>query len=138
MAHTFSQIRTLRKAAKDKVKTQLGIQGHSMEGTRLLKEWLQPGVIGISTFGRIDRWTETFITLKPTPRNSRSPTPELGSLSPARDRPNTSRRLYGSCVKAVTSRMVLCQAVQTFTGWLLSLDSMTTGLGTTLNVESII
>ncbi len=47
MAHTISQIRMLRKAAqKYGVKTQLGIQGRSFAGTRVLKEWLESGVIG--------------------------------------------------------------------------------------------
>lgn len=47
MAHTIPQIRILRQAAKKyDVKTQLGIQGRSMEGTRLIKEWLESGVIG--------------------------------------------------------------------------------------------
>ncbi len=47
MAHTISQVRTLTKAAeKYEVVTQLGVQGHSLEGLRLLKEWLDAGVIG--------------------------------------------------------------------------------------------
>lgn len=47
MAHNISQIRTLRAAArKYDVKTQLGTQGRSGEGIRLIKEWLESGVIG--------------------------------------------------------------------------------------------
>jgi len=57
MAHTISQIRTLRAAAaKYRVTTQLGIQGHGYNPLRLLKEWLDAGVIGeVST---VHLWTD--------------------------------------------------------------------------------
>jgi len=57
MAHTISQIRTLRAAAaKYKVTTQLGIQGHSHNALRLLKEWLDAGVIG--PVSNVHLWTD--------------------------------------------------------------------------------
>ena len=47
MAHTIEQVRTLRQAAQYYQRvTQLGIHGHSMAGLRVLKEWLDAGVIG--------------------------------------------------------------------------------------------
>jgi predicted dehydrogenase len=45
--HTIWEARTLTEAArKYGVVTQMGNQGHANEGTRLLKEWVQSGVIG--------------------------------------------------------------------------------------------
>src|SRR3989442_3812390 len=47
LTHTVWEARTLTEtAAKYGVVTQMGNQGHSNEGTRLLKEWVQSGVIG--------------------------------------------------------------------------------------------
>jgi predicted dehydrogenase len=47
MAHTIWEVRKLMEAAKrNNVVTQMGIQGHSFDGTRRLKEWLTAGAIG--------------------------------------------------------------------------------------------
>lgn len=47
MAHTVWEVRQLQEAAqRNKVVTQMGIQGHSHDGTRRLKEWLSAGAIG--------------------------------------------------------------------------------------------
>ena len=47
LAHTVWEARRLTEAArKAKVATQMGIQGHSFEGSRLLREWLADGAIG--------------------------------------------------------------------------------------------
>ena len=47
MAHTIAETRKMAALAKEKkVATQMGNQGHAAEGTRLLKEWYQAGVIG--------------------------------------------------------------------------------------------
>lgn len=47
MAHSIEEIRTLRLAANYYGRTtQLGVQGHSAAGLRVLKEWLDAGVIG--------------------------------------------------------------------------------------------
>ena len=47
IAHTVSEARQMLEAARrHKVVTQMGNQGHSNEGTRLMKEWVEAGVIG--------------------------------------------------------------------------------------------
>lgn len=47
LSHTVWEARVLTEAArKYGVVTQMGNQGHANEGTRLLKEWVQAGVIG--------------------------------------------------------------------------------------------
>ena len=47
MAHTVWEVRQLMAAAKrNNVVTQMGIQGHSHDGTRRLKEWIGAGAIG--------------------------------------------------------------------------------------------
>jgi predicted dehydrogenase len=47
LAHNIWQIRTLRKAArKYKVMTQMGNQGHTFEGMRRIKEWVDAGIVG--------------------------------------------------------------------------------------------
>ncbi len=47
MAHTVAEARMLAKVAREKrVATQMGNQGHAAEGTRLLKEWYDAGVLG--------------------------------------------------------------------------------------------
>lgn len=47
MTHTIWEARQLKKlAAEKKVATQMGNQGHALEGTRLLKEWFDADVLG--------------------------------------------------------------------------------------------
>ena len=47
LTYTVAEARTLaRTAAETKVVTQMGNQGHSMEGTRRIKELIEAGVIG--------------------------------------------------------------------------------------------
>lgn len=47
LAHTISEVRALRKAAREhKVVTQLGNQGHSYDHIRLFCEWIWDGAIG--------------------------------------------------------------------------------------------
>jgi len=47
LAHNIWQVRTLRKAARHHgVITQMGNQGHTFEGMRRIKEWVDAGVIG--------------------------------------------------------------------------------------------
>jgi len=56
MAHSIWEVRQLTLAArKHKVATQMGIQGHSFEGSRLLQEWLADGAIG--TVREVHAWT---------------------------------------------------------------------------------
>ncbi len=47
LAHTVWEARELARVARErKVVTQMGNQGHTHDGTRLLKEWVQGGVLG--------------------------------------------------------------------------------------------
>lgn len=56
LAHNIWQVRTLQKAArKYGVITQMGNQGHTFEGMRRIKEWVDAGVIGDVT--EVITWT---------------------------------------------------------------------------------
>ncbi len=69
LTHTIEEARKLRQAARiHDVKAQMGNQGHSNEGTRLCKEWIEAGVIGDVT--RVDIWTNRPIW----PQNCQLPT----------------------------------------------------------------
>ncbi|MBI5769171.1 MAG: Gfo/Idh/MocA family oxidoreductase [Verrucomicrobia bacterium] len=47
LAHTVWETREMTRLAKEKkVITQMGNQGHTHDGTRLLKEWVEAGVLG--------------------------------------------------------------------------------------------
>jgi predicted dehydrogenase len=47
LTHTVAEARILAKLAREKkVATQMGNQGHANDGIRVLKEWLQAGVLG--------------------------------------------------------------------------------------------
>ena len=47
LAHNIWQFRTLQKAARHyKVITQMGNQGHTFEGMRRIKEWVDAGIVG--------------------------------------------------------------------------------------------
>ena len=55
LAHDVYEVRALTKAAREaKVATQMGIQGHSDEGVRLICEWIAAGAIG--TIREVDAW----------------------------------------------------------------------------------
>jgi len=55
LTHTVYEARMLAQAAKEyKVATQMGIQGHSMEGHRLVCEWVAAGLIG--EVREVDAW----------------------------------------------------------------------------------
>ncbi len=57
LTHTIYEARELTKAAREhKVVTQMGIQGHSMEGIRLVTEWINDGAIG--TVREVHVWTD--------------------------------------------------------------------------------
>ena len=57
MAHSLWEIRTLQAlAAKKGLVTQMGNQGHAFEGTFLVKEWYQAGIIGEVT--EVITWTD--------------------------------------------------------------------------------
>jgi predicted dehydrogenase len=56
LTHTIKEARMLAKAAKDaNVVTQMGNQGHSKEGARLICEWIWDGAIGYVT--EVHTWT---------------------------------------------------------------------------------
>ena len=56
LANTIWETRELQKKAKETgVTTQMGIQGHTYEGMRLLKEWYQAGILGDIT--KVRYWT---------------------------------------------------------------------------------
>jgi predicted dehydrogenase len=56
LAHTIKEARMLAKAAKDaNVVTQMGNQGHSKEGARLICEWIWDGAIG--NVNEVHVWT---------------------------------------------------------------------------------
>ena len=57
LAHNIWQVRTLRKAARHYgVITQMGNQGHTFEGMRRIKEWVDAGVIG--DVSEVITWTD--------------------------------------------------------------------------------
>jgi predicted dehydrogenase len=57
LAHNVWQVRTLRKAAKHYgVVTQMGNQGHTFEGMRRIKEWVDAGVVG--DVSEVVTWTD--------------------------------------------------------------------------------
>jgi len=57
LTHTVDEARKLAAAAKKKgVVTQMGNQGHSLDGTRNVREWIQAGVIG--EIREVHSWTD--------------------------------------------------------------------------------
>lgn len=57
LTHTIYEARRLTEAAhKYDVATQMGIQGHAMEGPRLINEWIWDGAIG--TVREVHIWTD--------------------------------------------------------------------------------
>ena len=56
LAHSVQEARVLTEAAREhKVATQMGNQGHSGDGTRLVCEWIWAGAIG--TVREVHAWT---------------------------------------------------------------------------------
>jgi len=56
LTHTIGEARALKvAAAKAGVVTQMGNQGHANEGTRMMREWIEAGVIGKVT--EVTVWT---------------------------------------------------------------------------------
>ena len=55
LTHDIYESRMLAQAAREtKVATQMGIQGHSMEGIRMMREWIEAGLIG--EVHEVDAW----------------------------------------------------------------------------------
>ena len=86
LTRTISEARALTEAArKYKVVTQMGNQGHSEEGLRLMQEWVAAGAIG--PVREVHCWTNRPIWPQGIPRPTDTPAgarrPRLGSV----DRP---------------------------------------------------
>jgi len=57
MAHTIDEARRMARLAREKkVATQMGNQGHAFDGTRLLREWFEAGVLG--EVREVHTWTD--------------------------------------------------------------------------------
>jgi predicted dehydrogenase len=57
LTHSIFEARALAQAARgSKVTTQMGIQGHSGEGCRLIREWIEAGLIG--EVNEVDAWCD--------------------------------------------------------------------------------
>jgi predicted dehydrogenase len=57
LTHTISEARTLARTAREKkVATQMGNQGHAGDGCRVLKEWVDAGILGDVT--EVHSWTD--------------------------------------------------------------------------------
>ncbi len=83
LTHDVREARALAEAAEEHdVCTQMGIQGHSMEGARLVREWLQAGVIG--EVRKVEAWCD--LSYYPAGHAYWSPpilrTPEKGMQKP--------------------------------------------------------
>ena len=72
LTRTVSEARALTEAArKYKVVTQMGNQGHSEEGLRLMQEWLEAGAIG--PVREVHCWTNRPIWPQGMPRPTETP-----------------------------------------------------------------
>jgi predicted dehydrogenase len=78
ITHTVTEARLIAEAARrHKVVTQMGNQGHSNEGTRLVKEWIEAGVIG--DVREVHLWTNRPVWPQniPLPAQGMTPPPTL-------------------------------------------------------------
>jgi predicted dehydrogenase len=93
LTHTIYEARKLTEAAREaKVATQMGIQGHSMEGIRQICEWVGAGAIG--PVREVHIWTNRPIGYWPQGVDRPQATPDVPStlawdlwLGPAPARP---------------------------------------------------
>ena len=92
LARTIGEVRALKAEAarRPKQATQMGNQGHSGEGIRLIREWVEGGLIG--TVRRVDCWTNRPIwpqaVNRPTDAHNVPPTMDWNLwLGPAAERP---------------------------------------------------
>ena len=71
LTHNIWEARTLQKAAhKFKVQTVMGNQGHNFEGMKLIREWIEAGLIG--EVQEVHMWTNR---VTPNNRNALNPLP---------------------------------------------------------------
>jgi predicted dehydrogenase len=84
LTYSVHEARVLRALALDnpKLATQMGNQGHSREGARLVNEWIQAGIIG--PVHEVHVWTNRPVGYWPqgVPRPLPAPTPAPGSSPP--------------------------------------------------------
>lgn len=91
LARTIGEVRAVRaQAAKSKVPTQMGNQGHAGDGVRILREWIEAGVIG--TVREVQYWTNRPIWAQGMERPTALHAPPLTLdwnlwLGPAAERP---------------------------------------------------
>ena len=91
MTHTVSEARALTEAARRyKVISQMGNQGHSAEGIRLIQEWINDGAIG--AVREVHSWTNRPIWAQGMPRPTQTSAVPAGLdwdlwLGPAAPRP---------------------------------------------------
>ena len=86
LTRTVSEARALTEAArKYKVVTQMGNQGHSEEGLRLMQEWLAAGAIG--AVREVHCWTNRPVWPQGMPRPTDTPAVPDGSRLGSVDRP---------------------------------------------------
>ena len=92
LARTLGEVRTVMReaAARPKQLTQMGNQGHTNEGTRQIREWVEAGVIG--TVREVHYWTNRPIWPQGIDRPTQLHTPPSTLdwnlwLGPAPDRP---------------------------------------------------
>lgn len=92
LARTVGEVRAVMAEAARRPNqiTQMGNQGHAQEGTRLIREWVEAGLIG--TVQRVEFWTNRPIwpqgIHRPTEAHNVPPTLDWNLwLGPARERP---------------------------------------------------
>jgi predicted dehydrogenase len=79
LASSVHEARVLRATAKRTgVVTQMGNQGHSTEGARLINEWIQAGIIG--PVREVHVWTNRPIWPQGIPRPTPPPEPQYGAM----------------------------------------------------------
>jgi hypothetical protein len=92
LARTVSEARALTDAAQRcKFVTQMGNQGHSAGGVRLIQEWIDDGAIG--PVREVHCWTNRPMWAQGMPRPSQTPAVPIGLdwnlwLGPAATRPD--------------------------------------------------
>jgi predicted dehydrogenase len=92
LARTVGEVRALKAEAarRPKQATQMGNQGHAMDSTRVIREWVESGIIG--TVQRVEFWTNRPIwpqgINRPTEMHNVPPTLDWNLwLGPAAERP---------------------------------------------------
>lgn len=92
LTRTIAEARAIRDAAvaRPRLVTQMGNQGHANDGVRLMREWVEGGLIG--TVREVHFWTNRPIwpqgILRPTEAHNPRPTFDWNLwLGPAADRP---------------------------------------------------